>query len=264
MKIAIRYYSGAGNTKFVAKKITKALKQNSHRVSSVKVSEESNREGIDDDFDVLGIGFPIYFREAPELLFDLLKRMEGKKRPVFFFTTKGLYSGDAMKNIMAFSVDQNFSPVSFAEFFMPGTDFLILFAKKDSLMERVLKRIHSRDIDKKVAELIRKVEGALPAKTPRQKWYTDFDERVVKYFENKYDNHHRAYIGQFHSNPETCIECMKCVNGCPRHNIVLDGHIDFGESCDVCFNCIHNCPTDAIDIGKITAGNVRYKKVELL
>ena len=172
MKIAIRYYSGAGNTKFIAKKIEKALKKNSHVVSSVKISEESNRDDIGDDVDVVGIGFPIYFREAPELVFDLLSGTEGKKRPIFFFTTKGMYSGNAMRNIMAFSESREFRPVGFAEFFMPGTDFLILFAKKDSLMEKMLKRIHSRDIGRKINMLVEKAEGALPAKLPQKKWYT--------------------------------------------------------------------------------------------
>lgn len=264
MKISIRYYSGAGNTKFIAKRMVKSFKNNAHLVSNEKISEDSNTNGVDDDFDMLGIGFPIYFREAPELVYDLLSKTEGKDRPIFFFNTKGLYSGNAVRNITEFSISRNFKPVGSVEFFMPGTDFLILFAKKDSFMEKVLKRIHSRNINEKIDSFASRVQGSAPAKIPLKKWYTAFDDHIVGKWETAYDNHHRDYVGQFHSNPKTCIECMKCVKGCPRHNIVLDGQIEFGGNCDVCFNCIHNCPTDSIQIGDITEGNVRYNRVELL
>ena len=130
MKISIRYYSGAGNTKYIAKKIAKSFRKNAHYVSNEKISEESNTNGVGEKFDVLGIGFPIYFREAPELVCDLLKRVEGRNRPIFFFTTKGLYSGNAIRNIIDYSIDRNFNPVGSIEFFMPGTDFLICSQRK--------------------------------------------------------------------------------------------------------------------------------------
>ena len=262
MKISILYYSGAGNTEFIAKKIEKSFKNKSHLVSSEKIKEDSINN-VEDGFDVLGIGFPIYFREAPELVYDLLRSLDGKNRSIFFFATKGLYSGNAVRNIMDFSAAQNFQPVGSIEFFMPGTDFLILFAKKDSFTERFLKRIHSRNIDEKISSFMKRVQGSAPAKRPFRKWYTLFDDYIVKKLETMYDNHHRDYIGQFYSRADTCIECMKCVKGCPRHNITFYEHIKFGVNCDVCFYCIHNCPTDSIQIGEITEGNVRYNRVEL-
>lgn len=263
MKISIRYYSGAGNTKFIAKKIVTSLKNGSHRVIDKKITEGRINRG-NDDFHLLGVGFPIHFREAPELIYDFLRSLEGKNRPIFFFATKGLYSGNAIRNAISFSKRQNFKPVGFVEFFMPGTDFLILFAKKDSILEKLLKRIHSRNLDVKIQNFTLRLQRATPALTPLKKWYTLFDDVIVKPFEVMYDNCHKAYIGQFHSNPDTCTECMRCVTGCPRNNITYNGKIAFGINCDVCFYCIHNCPTDAIQIANITEGNVRYSRVELL
>jgi flavodoxin/ferredoxin len=263
MNISIHYYSGAGNTKHIAKKLEQAFKRDAHIVHSVKISKESNARGVDADFDMLGIGFPIYFREAPELVSELLKSLDSQKKPIFFFTTKGMYSGNALRNLMEVAKERNFQNIGFIEFFMPGTDFLILFAKKNSLMEHSLKRIHSRQIDQKIDHFVASITKNSSVKMPPKKWYTFLDDRIVKYFEDKYDNHHRAYIGQFYSDPETCTQCMRCVNGCPQHNIVLNGQIRFGLDCDVCFNCVHNCPTESIQIGEITQENARYKKVEL-
>ena len=264
MKITIRYYSGAGNTRYINKKIVECFNHKGHMVKGEKISVVSNTNGVNEDFNMLGIGFPIYFREAPELVYDLVGKMDGKNRPIFFFVTKGMYSGNAVRNMMRFSLAQNFTPVGAIEFFMPGTDFLMLFAKQDSPTERLLKKIHSNNIDERLDHFVDNLLGKSSAEIPDRKWYSGFDDFVVKRLETIYDNQHKDCIGQFYSNPDTCNGCMKCVNSCPRKNIILNDHIKFGDDCDVCFKCIHNCPTESIQIGTITKGNARYRKVELL
>jgi ferredoxin len=262
MKILISYYSGAGNTKFIAKKIATSFERQSCFVQCEKITENSIIS-FEDNFDILGIGFPIYFREAPDLVYDLLKNIKGKNRPVFFFCTKGLYSGNATRNIMKFSIDGNFQPVGFIEFYMPGTDFLILFAKKGSFFEKFLKFIHSRKIDKKIDKFTKELQLSKTTKIPFGKWYMLPDELIVKKLETLYNNQHQAYIEQFYSNPNICIECMMCVESCPRNNITFNKHIQFGSNCDVCFHCIHHCPVEAIQIGDISEGNVRYNNINL-
>lgn len=262
MKISVCFYSGAGNTEFLAKKIVKSFKDNSCSVHISRITEDSIKD-IEDDFDILGVGFPIYFREAPELIYDFLKNLDGKGRPIFLFVTKGLYSGNAVKNIMNFSIVRKFQPVGSIEFFMPGTDFLILFTRKNSLLEKFLKSIHSRNIDQKVTNFREMLQALSPAKIPLKKWYTFFDDYIVKKLETLYDNHHRDCIEKFYSKPDICIECMKCIKKCPKNNIIFDEHIKFGARCDVCFRCINHCPVESIQIGNITEGHVRYNKVEL-
>ncbi len=60
MKISLHYYSGAGNTKFITKKIVKSFEDKIHSVHLNRITDDSIKN-IKDDFDVLGIGFPIYF-----------------------------------------------------------------------------------------------------------------------------------------------------------------------------------------------------------
>ena len=262
MKISVHYYSGAGNTEFLAKKIAKSFKNNSCSVHINRITDYSI-QNIRDDFDILGIGFPIYFREAPELIYDFLKKLDGKGRPIFFFATKGLYSGNTVKNTMTFAVAHNFQPVGSIEFYMPGTDFLILFARKNSLVEKILKFIHCRNFDKRTNIFREKLQGLSPAKIPLKKWYTFFDDYIVKKLEKIYDNHHKDCIEKFYAKPDICVECMKCIKECPKNNITFDKHIKFGTRCDVCFRCINLCPVESIQIGNITEGHVRYNKVEL-
>ncbi|WP_024955104.1 EFR1 family ferrodoxin [Sulfurospirillum arcachonense] len=261
MKISIFYYSGAGNTKFVAKKITNSFKK-THNVVSTKIKSNLLESTVDDDFDVLGIGFPIYFRNAPELVGEFLKTLDGKSRKVFFFCTKGLYSGNAIKKIMELSIKQNFIPSRYIEFYMPGTDALLLLAKKGSLLEKFFKSIYSRNIEVKIEKFTSNIVNS-NTNIPNKKWYTFLDNLIVKNFEKKWTDQNKKLIPQFYSKKDICIGCMKCVKDCPRNNIFYDQHIQFGLNCDTCFYCIHNCPVEAIQIGDITENTVRYNKVTI-
>jgi len=58
---------------------------------------------------------------------------------------------------------------------------------------------------------------------------------------------------------ETCISCGRCVTDCPLGNIRLeDGAPVWGENCTHCMACICRCPAGAIEYGKRSAGKVRY------
>ncbi len=64
MKISVYYYSSAGNTESIAKIIGKIALSHGHSVSCERITKKLLHQ-IEDDFDILGIGYPIHFREAP-------------------------------------------------------------------------------------------------------------------------------------------------------------------------------------------------------
>jgi len=41
MKITLYYYSGAGNTKFIAKKVKKHLETNNHNVEMIRITQKT-------------------------------------------------------------------------------------------------------------------------------------------------------------------------------------------------------------------------------
>ena len=67
MKIQLLYYSGAGNTKFIANLIKNKLIEKNHIVNSFKIIEKGINL-LDNDFDILFLGFPVIFRDAPKLI----------------------------------------------------------------------------------------------------------------------------------------------------------------------------------------------------
>lgn len=259
MDFELLYYSGAGGTELLAKIFDRQLSRRGHHVrrSRLKKNGVTVSHG---GFDLLGIGFPIYFREAPQLVYDCLKTLEGSGRGMFIFSSKGLYSGNAARNVASFAEARGFEFRGRLEILMPGTDVLLLHARKASLTERFLKAIRSRRISEKVDRFVSFLETGSKEKTPAEKWYTGLDESVAKPLEIRFNNRYQDLVGQFRSITDRCSRCLLCVRGCPRENIRLtEQGIEFGANCDICFRCIHRCPTEAIQIADRTLNTVRFQ-----
>jgi len=86
LKISVFYYSGAGNTKYISQKLTTSLKeQNQFQIiQHARITKKLLEDGIDDGFDTMFLGFPIYFRKAPELINEFLQKVAGNQRKILF------------------------------------------------------------------------------------------------------------------------------------------------------------------------------------
>ena len=168
MNYELLYYSGAGNTALLSKILDRQLVKRGNHVKRSRLKKDScgmRREG----FDMLGLGFPVHFREAPSLVYDCLSNLEGSGRTMFIFCTKGLYSGNAVRNVASLAVARGFEFRGYLEIIMPGTDGLILYSRKASLTERFLKAIVSRRISEKVNRFVSLLETGCEGKIPSEK-----------------------------------------------------------------------------------------------
>ncbi len=252
------YYSGAGNTEYITNKFEDVINRRGNEVNVERITL-NNHNALNSEFDILGIGFPIHFRSTPELVSNTLRQINGQNRSIFFYCTKGLYSGNAMRDIILLAKEQKFVPQGYIEFYMPGIDALILYAKKHSISEQMLKAMHTRNITGKIERFAECIQKDKEIIFPRKKWYTVFDESIIKKLEIRTNNAFKDYISQFCSIKEKCVGCGKCVRNCPRNNIEsVNTEIIFGHNCDTCFRCIHACPAEAIQIGDKTINTVRY------
>ncbi len=260
IRTGILYFSGAGNTECLALIFQGvfARRGDCKVVFFERITRKLNLEALP-EFDILGIGFPIYFRRTPSIVFETIDRLKGKGQSVFTFCTKGMYSGNVTRDILSRCASTGLVPVGHFEAFMPGTDILLLFARKGSLTERIVKKMHSRHLDRKAnqfAEAVLQTEGP---SIPRVKWYTPIENKVVKPLERLVTRDYQVFKEGYYVLPGRCTCCLLCVQNCPEDNISLqDGRIVFGNHCDHCLRCIHHCPTEAIQIGIKTLKTVRY------
>jgi len=261
MKISLLYYSGAGNTKFIAQALSKKLKAASHRVTLTKITD-STAIDIDQTFDMFIVGFPVYDLTSPLSVKTLVSNIENTTKPIAYFCTKAFASADTIMELAEVSERKGLRNVAKIEFYMPGSDLLGMFAKKDSKTEKIVKFFHSRNIGKKLDRFVEKIE-AQNIEIFSKKWYVYLSPLIPQKWKDAFHNQYSRFVPQFFSIDDRCIECMKCVNECPRENIRFDEGIKFEENCDMCLHCLHHCPTDAIQIGTYTEGTVRYKKINM-
>ena len=260
IRVGILFFSGAGNTECLAQIFRDVFmgREDCKVVFFERIKRDLDIKSLE-EFDMLGIGFPIYFRETPSIVFETIEQIEGKSRKVFCFCTKGMYSGNVSRKILSRCAASQFYPVGHFEAFMPGTDALLLFARKDSLVEKVIMKMQSRHLYRKVSQFIEVVLRTRHISIPRSKWYTPLESRVVKPLEHFVTRDYRVFKSGYQVLQERCTKCMLCVKDCPEGNIELrDGTIVFGNRCDLCLRCIHHCPTEAIQIDTKTLKTVRY------
>jgi ferredoxin len=160
-------------------------------------------------------------------------------------------------------LENKFIPIGFLDILMPGTDLLTYVIKANSFAEKIFLSIHSSNINKKIDKFISKMEKNKKIKRVYSKWYTLLDNLIVKRLEIKADNDHKDWIKDFTVNKNNCIECMKCVEGCPRENIKFKNGIIFDINCDVCLFCINNCPKNAISISQNTIDKIKYSEEKI-
>jgi len=261
MKITLFYYSGAGNTMFIAKKVKMHLEANNHEVEMMRITQNT-LAGFKQDADAYLIGFPVYDLSPPLLVQDLVRNLKSENKTIAYFCTKAFLSADSIKELHEVSSNKGFKTTASLDLFMPATDMLALFAKQGSRTERILKSFHSKKLDRKITLFIRTMEKGKEQHFYK-KWYVNLAYLIPKKTKQAFHDQYTKYIPEFFSKSDVCIQCMLCVKGCPRDNIRFEEGIKFGLNCDMCLACLHHCPVDSIQLGNYTQGTVRLRKIEI-
>lgn len=239
----IFYFSGTGNSQYVAEKIAKGtddtvqniavLTKNLTRIEDVKIGDK------------LGIVFPVYAWRAPEIVISFVKRLLiPEETYVYAVCTCGAEAAYTMK-------------------------FFNKTIKLDSCWSLTMPDNYIKMWDVNTyEEALKKVEAA-EAKFPAifeainsRKSITDvplgpipfIKSYIINPFFKKVYNTAKGYYVE-----NSCTSCGLCEKICPLNNIALfNGKPIWGDNCNQCMACIHHCPVKAIQYGKATQKRGRY------
>lgn len=242
----IIYFSGTGNTHYIAEMIQKWHEEKGETVvmTPIEVTKPTAKA-----WDQLYVGFPIYACDMPDYMRDYLHMLPpGNGMPVKLFATYGMFVGDGMVHAIKGFESMGYRVNGILTMKMPGSDGLA-FLKKDGKAAAKLMSNEMVDIE---------AVG---------KWLAS-DENIT--WEKASPIRSRLMIGAMHLSEkwmknkyyadERCIKCEKCVSLCPTANIsMISGQIEFANRCMLCMRCVHQCPAEAIQIGKGTVDKYRYK-----
>ena len=249
------YYSGAGNTQYVAGYIKRTLEEKGHTVTSIFAKRNTCIRNIE-EYDGIIIGSPVYAYRAPPTLLEVIKGLPQIEKPIYLFFTKGLILGNSAYEVFKILKLKGYKIIGFSDIIMADTLFL-LTSNENTILHK-LYLLPNKIFKHKIRKLPEKILTAFDKNTEvqlRKKIYVPLTNFIAR----KFWNQTKKWIPKFHAD-EKCTLCGACVELCPTFNIkIKDDKVIFGNDCEFCLRCFHRCPERAIQIDNLTQYAPRYK-----
>ena len=243
----ILYFSGTGNSKYVAKRIADALGDEIVNLNDrIKSSDTSPVE----TGERLIVVTPTYAWRIPRVVRDWLRKTEPRgARLAWFVMTCGGEIGNADKYNRELCTEKGLSCMGTTQIVMPENYIAMFNAPQVEEARQIVARAEP-DIDNAIAAV--RENRAFPPS--RRKLYDRFMSGPVNpIFYSCFVKAAAFTVG------DTCTGCGQCVWRCPTNNITLQtGKPVWGQNCTHCMACICYCPAEAIEYGKKSLGKPRY------
>ena len=243
----ILYFSGTGNSKYVAKRIADALGDEIVNLNDrIKSSDTSPVE----TGERLIVVTPTYAWRIPRVVRDWLLKTElrGAKQ-VWFVMTCGGEIGNADRYNRELCTEKAISCMGTAQIVMPE-NYIAMFSAPQVDEARQIVAQAEPSIDRAIAA----IQANQPFAPTRNNLYDRFMSGPVNPIFYKFCVKADAFTVS-----DTCIGCGQCAKRCPMNNVTLkDGKPVWGRNCTHCMACICYCPVSAIEYGKKSVGQPRY------
>jgi ferredoxin len=255
MSTAIFYFSGTGNSLFVAKKLGAMLPEplSIHPIAGVRATGLVRISA-----DRVIIVFPVYFQTIPAIVADFLRKtvFATPSQVIYGIATCNGGPGHSiytMKRIL-----KKRGQILRAGFCitMPGNSLILRdFTNSEEEQNRRLRECFSRI--EEIGEYINerrggRLEGNDGVKPHFQGMITGLVARKI----------YRTPV-KFRTT-DACTRCGTCSRVCPVMNIKIGpDNVIWGTNCEQCLACFHWCPRQAIEIGQTTVGKRRYHHPEI-
>jgi len=252
----IFYFSGTGNTKWVAQQLAEATGD------ELRYIPDELRKGelryVLQKGERLGFCFPTHGWQPPRIVREFIRKSVFETSGyIYAVTTCGDNMGHAMrifdKELKAKGLKTN---ARFAVV-MPESNVCFSFLHLDTPEREQEKIQKARVTVKHICEVVGErrlnveelVKGAIP--------YT------YTYVIGGYYNKHLITDEKFWVDEEACIQCGLCARLCPVDDIEgLPPHWEHDGSCTNCLACYHHCPQHAIHWGNMKRGQYYFNRRE--
>ncbi|RDU21889.1 EFR1 family ferrodoxin [Anaerosacchariphilus polymeriproducens] len=232
MSATLYYFTGTGNSLFITKTIAAQLEDTTLiPINQVKLSKE-----IFVDTDIVGVIYPTYFLEAPDVVKEFAKRLKvSPKSHLFLYSNYGAMSGNSLYNL--YEVFKENGAVVSAAYEVALPDNSIIFPTKPEDQEKML--VEGKMKIEKDAKLIQK---RCATKMPQKRVLDKALSSTMKFV-----NHIYLGMDKIEIVDSKCTNCNICSKVCSSNNIKAAKETPLvGKNCAMCFSCVHYCPQQAI------------------
>lgn len=250
----ILYFSGTGNSKYVAKSLSNLLGEETGFIP------ELDPASIDFEGKMLCFVFPIYSWGVPPGVMEFIGRLNGgfigKLRsgavPVVMVCTCGDETALAPEMFEKAFAAHGIGVAGAWSVIMPNNYVLLPGFDVDSPEVEQKKLDHAPSRIREIAGLISEGDFRRDVTVGRHaKFKTGWIYPLFK----RYGINRKKW-----NVSEECVKCGKCVAACPVGNLKMKsgGYPMWGDQCVSCLACYHACPTKAISYGRRTSGKGQY------
>ena len=246
----IFYFSGCGNSRFIAESIAQATGDKLIFIPEAERSQSFNYDIAEDEH--VGFVFPIYSWSPPQLVVRFVRKLRFARKPAYVWmaVTCGDNGGVAEKVFDEQLVRAGIQLNAAYCFVMPNT-YVNMAGMGTDKPEKAKGKIEKAKAH--LPEVIQNIQDRKPVMEMRRGLFPRFKTNVIG------KSFHKWVSDEPFRSTDACISCGKCVSVCPLQNITLeDGRPKWHGNCTNCDACFHHCPKNAIQYGKASVGKRQY------
>lgn len=244
----VLYFSGTGNSAYVAKKIANGVQDEIISLNDkIRNSDYTKLNSAKPWIFVV----PTYGWQIPRIVRDWILRADlHGNRQAYFVMTCGGDIGNAGKYVKELCGKKGFQYMGCLEVVMPE-NYVAMFPVPD---EEKAKEIIER-AEPVIAEAINCIQNgkAFPGKK------IGMGDKISSGVVNSVFYPVFVHAKKFYTTSE-CVGCGVCAKVCPLQNVTMEkGKPKWGDHCTHCMACICKCPKKAIEYGNKSKGKPRYQ-----
>lgn len=241
----ILYFSGTGNSRYVAKRIAGITCD--EVISINKRLKEDDYSPVTSEKPFVLVA-PVYAGRLPRVVDAYIKRVEftGTKQ-AYFIGTCASTPWVTAEYVEKLCKEKGFLFLGFNSVIMPQGYVAGGGTQPREVNDKIIAKAEPAIV--KIAEAIRNGQ-MLPTEQPGKAFMSKVLNPIMYSVMIKAKSFRAT---------DSCNGCGRCEEMCPLNNVRLtDGKPVWGDSCTHCMACIAGCPQEAIEYGKKTQGKPRY------
>jgi len=245
MKALILFFSGTGNTWWCARQLAEAL-----QTRGIYTSIHSIEQAIPDvDFDLLGLGWPVYGSDLPLPMTDFIQTRlpaPSADQKLFTFCTQYMFSGDGAWIAQAALSVKNWQIRWAAHFLMPNN----ICVPQSPFAFSGDYTAHQTRL-KKTTVKISAFANAISEDLPFSQGKSKASLLLGRLQRDPYRKYFPLLRDDISIDRTVCKLCGRCVAICPSGNLRQAAdetglHIASQGNCVLCVRCYNFCPVQAV------------------